>query len=1367
MKTSLAAWCTVLLLSAACVPYAAGQVRVHYPDRAYSTLSYGGSQWIASPRGLYRYRFDDKVWSAYGPQNGLLSTEVSSLDVRNDVLWIGQRGGITSFDLRSNTMLHFDSTQGFSAGAVRAAAFEEDYVWTGGSRGAARYDNLIEEWQRVTEGEGLTGTAVHAIVPMDDRVFLATSAAINEYDPRYERWRSYTPPGDDVVLDAFTAGGWIWLLRERDLLRFDPEARVFSLYPLDGFTGADIREIAVIGGNFWIITGKDLWLYESGTDALRPFLELEQVPERETLDAVALSTDGSIVWFSTAAGLTRFDRSTSEWLYYTTASGLPDVPIRALFALGDGVVAFSDDALVYYRTDQERWYSFPLLEGDAASGARYSLDPAEGSFIDFGKDIRLDLSGTRTAWLFENPFGNEDLFMQDEISSRNDLKARLDFGNGRRISALYNDSDFEDVTYGVEYRGARDDVLQSLQWGDMRIDQGNHLLEQSFGVFGIGGRAVYGDRSERYGRSFFEVTGVSGHKTTATATDAFYGRTRFSEESIPDFAWQKNTWYHLRTDRQHLPLAADAVTIYLQLSPPKDHPSWIADAEIAGIRGDWLQLIEGRDFFVDPDNSLIRFHVQEDRPVYAAVIRRGETQEELLLGNAYEQPLMIHNRYFVGGTEIIPSTFHLSITDVLGGAVPLSQFGLDRNGDGQVDHEFMDYRAGILHFPEDRPFPPAAYDSTSQHTYTMKTYFEAFSVGYRLRQRRIIRGSERVLVDGLQMTAGEDYILDYSSGFLLFTRDGAVQDDSRIEVQYEYVRPRTSERFTRVGVTVSPSDFAQGSASGGQFHRIGDDDPVQFAQARAEVRWQSEALDLRVQPEYKATWSDSTNGQAAGLTATLSTPQARISLQSTLRDHGFAEPVTSTFAHGRLLDEHRVDAEYDLLPSLRAFAVWTKRSGYDRLQENSTKDMFTYGGMQWVGQGLPSFTLRGERFEETMAHMSRDRTGGRLDVYWIPNTTLLESVGFSTVRISGYTRFSEEDVSGGLFPGQYRNRNYFLRTVFAPRPLFTVNAYFQSDQRMQKLGGSYTDDRSNDKLYLDVIMEQLRGISFAARITRDIQEFATTGSAYNSYLRAYSQGSLRLSPGTWISTLTPITLYLTASRSTSRYMSDLTERSGVFSETTGRSETESISDLFESRVEWRPASTFLYSVTGRYIESGTATWSSYYGGVRRELIQRVDLRPDSRTLYAAQLSMTRINEHQSVSYRTAYLPSFWAEYRVSKSLLLRLMMNSMWVSFASWSSNGDLMELTPAVNITMSFHDLPILRRIELRDDVSFTYSESRQWATTWIQRILQNSFYCDWYPHQVLLIRMRYTSFLTANDRPSVFDDFRPDAQLQMIMQL
>ncbi|MFA6235288.1 MAG: hypothetical protein WC824_14025, partial [Bacteroidota bacterium] len=913
-----AALFTALLLSL-CAPLPGhAQSTVHFPDRGYSTLSYGGSLWIGTPRGLYRYRSEDNVWSAYGPQNGLLSSSITSLDVRNDVLWIGQDRGITSFDLRSNTMLHYDSAKGLASGAVRATAFEEDYVWTGGTGCGSRYDNLIEEWQRIGAAEGLTGNTVHAVVPNAERVFLATERGVNEYDPRHERWRMFTPQSaapqdaapqtgtqqaDEAILDAFAAGGWLWLLRESELLRFDMDARVFSPYPLKNFRGSDIKEIIVSGSGFWLVTATDLWQYDATADALRPFLEIEQLPDRE-LRAVALSSDGNTLWFSTASGLTRFDRAAGGWTYFTAASGLPDVNIAVLFTLGDGVVTFSDEALVYYLAQKDRWYIFPLLKSETSEGARFSLDPTEGSYYDFGGGIKLDLSGSRSAWLWRDPFGRDEMmFAYNDPSSRNDLKARLDLGNGRRISALYNDSDFEYVTYGAEYRGARDDALQSLQWGDMRIDQGNRLLQQSFGIFGVGGRAISGYRTERYGRSLLEVTAMSGQKTTAAATETFTGRTRTREFAIPDAAWQNTQWYHLRADRQLQPLGAAKVLLYEEASAYyRGNSHNLFDETIAGIRGEWTALVEGEDYFVDFERGLLMLVSSGSRSNLVARIERNGIREELLLGNDRDQYYEIRNRYFVGGTGIIPSSFRLRITDAAGMELPLSNFGIDRNGDGLVDAEFMDYNTGILHFPEAQPFPAGAYEQQPVVTDSLHVRFDAYGTGYRLGQYRIIRGSERVMVDGALMTAGEDYILDYSGGFLLFTRDGAVQDDSRIEVEYEYVRTVAEERFTRIGVTVSPSDFTQASVAGGQFQTIGGRDAWRFAQAQTELRWQSGAVDFRIAPEYQITWSDTTTGQAAGLSASLSTPQARLSLRSTLRERAYAEPQRRDFAHGRLLD---------------------------------------------------------------------------------------------------------------------------------------------------------------------------------------------------------------------------------------------------------------------------------------------------------------------------------------------------------------------------------------------------------------------------------------------------------------------------------
>ena len=89
-----------------------------------------------------------------------------------------------------------------------------------------------------------------------------------------------------------------------------------------------MREIIVSGSGFWLVTEDNLWQYDATADALRPFLEIEQLPDRD-LRAVALSSDGDTFWFSTASGLTRFTRGSGSWTYFTAASGLPEISISS------------------------------------------------------------------------------------------------------------------------------------------------------------------------------------------------------------------------------------------------------------------------------------------------------------------------------------------------------------------------------------------------------------------------------------------------------------------------------------------------------------------------------------------------------------------------------------------------------------------------------------------------------------------------------------------------------------------------------------------------------------------------------------------------------------------------------------------------------------------------------------------------------------------------------------------------------------------------------------------------------------------------------------------------------------------------------
>jgi hypothetical protein len=1368
------------------------QTTVHFPDRSFSTLSYGGSLWIGTPRGLYRYRSEDNVWSAYGPRNGLLSAAITTLDVRGDVLWIGQDRGITAFDLRSNTMLHYDSAKGHASGVVRTAAFEEDFVWSGGTRGAARYDNLIEEWQRIGSAEGLTGSIVHAIVPQSDRVFLATERGVNEYDPRHERWRVYMPgsasPTEEVplegesIIDAFVAGSWFWLLREGELLRFDMDARAFSPYPLKDFRGSAIREIIVSGSGFWIVTADNLWQYDATTDALRPFLEIEQLPDRD-LRAVALSGDGYTFWFSTASGVTRFVRGTSSWTYYTEANGLPDADIRNLFPLGDGVVTFTDDALFYYLPQDDRWYSFPLLKAEENGGTRFSLDPSAGSYADFGGGVRLDLSGSRSAWLFQDPFGQDESTFGEDPASRNDLKARLDLGEGRRISAIYNDSDYEDVVYGAEYRGARDDALQSLQWGDMRLEQGVSLLQQSFGIFGVGGRAVFGQRSERYGRSLLEVTASSGHKTTATHTDVFQGRFRTRESMVTDGMWLRGTYYSLRADRRREPLEARKVLLYRTLYPNETRGLYdLMSTDIAGRVADWRPLDEGSDYVVDREHSIVKLLGENSWSVMAARLPVGDTHTDLLLCDETAQYLEIRNRYEIG-YAIIPSTLLIRIVDLNGSAVPLSRFGLDGDNDGHVDPEFMDYAEGELRFPEDHPFPPGAYESPGIVSYTMHVTYESFSTSFMLRKWKIVRGSERVLVDGLPASAGEDYILDYSSGYLVFTRDGAVLDDSRVEISYEYIRNDADERVTQAAVTLSPSDFTQASVSGGVFHEENAAVQTRFVQGGGELRWQSDALDLRLRPEYRHTSSDSASGDAAGISAAVSTRDARISLQSTIRSDGYREPVAGSYAYGRLRSDHALKGEYDITSALRLFATHRQREGVDTLTGRETEDRASSAGLQWVRQDWPSVTLKGDYLTLRDGLGERLRRGGRVDAAWTPSSGLLGTSGFHAARISGYARLSEEDVNEERGDADYRTQNYFMRVLLSPRSLFTINAWYKGDAREHLISDdAYQKDYQTDKMYLDVLMEHLRGLSFGGRFTRDVSQMSTSASLQDRQTASSVQTNVRIAPGTWVNALQPFTLYASVMYNHGSYHRQDLNPSGLFSsffaQAEGRTTSRNHSTWYETRIEWRPTAVFLYSATAILRRFHSETWNSAGDSQFWQLLQRVDYRPDSRALYGVQFNLRRDDGNSAfLAAGWTYEPALWTERRLSRALLLRLTLNSSWREGSTSYAIYRGFSIDPSGSLTLSLEDLAILRRLEFRADGSYSYGSSQTEfyfapsETRWSSSINSN-FYLDLYPHPVLFVRFRYflrwRSDYYPNYRIFGIDGWeQPDAELQIVMQL
>ncbi|MGQ0723012.1 MAG: T9SS outer membrane translocon Sov/SprA [Candidatus Eiseniibacteriota bacterium] len=173
------------------------------------------------------------------------------------------------------------------------------------------------------------------------------------------------------------------------------------------------------------------------------------------------------------------------------------------------------------------------------------------------------------------------------------------------------------------------------------------------------------------------------------------------------------------------------------------------------------------------------------------------------------------------------------------GAIPNTEFvrilGLDYKGltqaepDLLVEQEYVDFEDGTITLPNPTPFAPdsstfnvivspevvstgrspgflplekegvplleynsAIYerepdDLLDQNKYLLEVKYTTPSPTYSLNRFNILEGSERVFLNGRQLTRGTDYDIDYDFGVLTFRTPDASLPDAEIEVDFEFV----------------------------------------------------------------------------------------------------------------------------------------------------------------------------------------------------------------------------------------------------------------------------------------------------------------------------------------------------------------------------------------------------------------------------------------------------------------------------------------------------------------------------------------------------------------------------------------------------
>ena len=391
----------------------------------------------------------------------------------------------------------------------------------------------------------------------------------------------------------------------------------------------------------------------------------------------------------------------------------------------------------------------------------------------------------------------------------------------------------------IWYEGKPDSFIKTISFGDITLNLPNtRFLNINRNLFGLEGVFEYKNtRITAFGSRSKGVREVRTFRGQSRRASYGYGPRGIQ---IADANYVKNRFYLIHKDEDgllhdaYLPIKQGSVEIYIDDSVVGNNQGGKRTSQ-----GYFNPQFPGQDYNIDYETGEIEFltsisssytivvayeylgdgggSVGNPGNVFADENGDGSIDEEgeeigyvVLKAKGFRGTASSHV-YSLGNRNINPRDFQLTIirqgesetfqTDT--GLVPFIEiFGLDQNGDGVVDPEFIDYDRGILRFPYLNPFyitdpehpyyryrdsinNEAIYFETLRSTdqiYTIVADYsyqsETYNVGL-----FVIPNSETVRVNGRLVTRGTDYMMTYEVGTIHFFIE--IDEFDEIVVEFE------------------------------------------------------------------------------------------------------------------------------------------------------------------------------------------------------------------------------------------------------------------------------------------------------------------------------------------------------------------------------------------------------------------------------------------------------------------------------------------------------------------------------------------------------------------------------------------------------
>jgi hypothetical protein len=454
----------------------------------------------------------------------------------------------------------------------------------------------------------------------------------------------------------------------------------------------------------------------------------------------------------------------------------------------------------------------PLVEEKSEVAVSTAARPAPpplppGLAVDLPYESQLYISGRKLigmnykATLYDRPEAGKRV-NSSSFDMNQELQVRIKGRVGRKINVNVDFDDTRDDKrdISVVYKGDPDEVVQEAAFGDITMSlPSTEFVGYSRQLFGIKLDAKY---KKLHSWGFFSRTkGLSEIKK-------FTGNTQLERRTIPDNGYIGFKYYLVRFDSDII--KNGTIKVYQDdRNQANNNVNTSSNTIVESLTspttsytGNFDLLVAGQDYTVDYERGIIAFRNRLGSNYVIAVDYQRSDGTFLNQSGAFPgSPKILKEEtnnssvsrelktfYSLGNLKIIRDNgrgnFILQVQD-LNGARP------DNIRPGETVPAYpaninVDFDAGVFNFdpPSNKPFPDDVY-TQNNHRFNILTEYH-YRVKFISLRPGIVPQSERVTMDGKQLKADQDYYIDYDAGIITFFSEDRINENTIIEISYDY-----------------------------------------------------------------------------------------------------------------------------------------------------------------------------------------------------------------------------------------------------------------------------------------------------------------------------------------------------------------------------------------------------------------------------------------------------------------------------------------------------------------------------------------------------------------------------------------------------